>query len=219
MNITQWKTGPLLALGLAAILVAGSAVAIGYILTRGDDSAQAATYMGAVVTTPIDMPNAVLTDQDGKTFDLRKETEGYVALVYVGYTHCPDICPTHLAEMAAALDALPKDVTDHVKVVFITSDPERDTPEVLKNYLKSFDPTFIGLTGTREQTDQVQADLGIPVATREDLGDGNYAVNHAAYVIAYTKDQVAHTVYLAGMGRKEWENDLPLLVKKGFAPS
>ncbi len=218
MNITRWKAGPLLALGLAAVLVTVSAVAVGYMLTRGDDS-QPAKYLGAVVTNPIDMPDVVLTDQNGQSFDLKKETKGFVALVYVGYTHCPDICPTHLAEMNLALEDLPKDVSDNVKVVFITADPERDTPEVMKRYLNAFNPKFIGLTGTREQTDQVQADLGIPVAEREDLGDGNYAVGHAAYVIAYTKDQVAHTVYLGGMGHQEWENDLPLLVKKGFAPS
>lgn len=218
MNITRWKTGPLVALGVAAILVVASAVTIGYMLTRGDDS-KPAVYAGAIVTNPFDMPEEILTDQDGKTFDLRKETAGYVSLIYVGYTHCPDICPTHLAEMNAALENLPKDVTDKVKVIFITSDPERDTPAALKSYLGGFNPTFIGLTGTREQTDKVQADLGIPVSEREDLGDGNYAVNHAAFVIAYTKDQVAHTVYPSGMGRKEWLNDLPLLVKKGFAPS
>ena len=90
---------------------------------------------------------------------------------------------------------------------------------MLKDYLKTFDPNFIGLTGTREQTDTFQEDLGVSVATRTDLGGGNYAVNHAAYVIAFTKDEVAYTVYPAGMGIPEWLNDLPLLVKKGFKPA
>lgn len=219
MNISQWKPRSQIALGLAAVLVLISAVAIGYIATRSDDDSGPANYMGAIISNPIDMPNLVLTDQDGKTFDLQKETQGVVSLVYVGYTHCPDICPTHLAEMNAALRDLPRDVTDKVKVIFITSDPERDTPEVLKKYLAAFNPSFIGLTGTREQTDAAQEALGVPVAEREDLGDGNYAVNHAAYVIAYTKDHIAHTVYPGGMGRKEWINDLPLLVKRGFVPS
>ena len=219
MNISQWKPRSQIALGLAAVLVLISAVAIGYIATRGDDDSGPANYMGAIISNPVEMPNLVLTDQDGKTFDLQKETEGVVSLVYVGYTHCPDICPTHLAEMNAALRDLPKDVAEKVKVIFITSDPERDTPEVLKKYLSAFNPSFIGLTGTREQTDAAQEALGVPVAEREDLGVGNYAVNHAAYVIAYTKDHVAHTVYPSGMGRKEWINDLPLLVKRGFVPS
>ncbi|MBK7329581.1 MAG: SCO family protein [Dehalococcoidia bacterium] len=100
----------------------------------------------------------------------------------------------------------------------MTADPERDTPAVMKAYVDTFDPNFIGLTGTRAETDAFQETLGIPVASRTDLGGGNYAVNHAAYVIAFTKDQVAYTVYPSGMGMTEWLNDLPLLVSKGFAP-
>lgn len=211
LNITRWKSGPQLALGLAAVLVALSAIAIGYMLTRNDE--QPARYMGAITTSPIEMPGEVLTDQDGAAYDLRKETDGYVTLLYVGYTHCPDICPTHLAEIAAALRDLPESVTQQVKVVFITADPERDSSDVLKRYLKLFNPTFIGLTGTREQTDAVQADLGIPVADRTDLGDGNYTVNHAAYIIAFAKDQAAELFYPAGMGQKELVNDLPLMIK------
>lgn len=211
MNISHWKAGPRLALGLAVLLVALSAVAIGYLVLR-DDGTRPAQYMGARTTSPIQMPGELLIDQDGAAYDLRKETDGYVTLLYVGYTHCPDICPTHLAEMAAALRDLPESVTRQVKVVYITADPERDSSDVLKRYLKLFNPDFVGLTGTREQTDAVQADLGIPVAGRTDLGDGNYTVNHAAYIIAFTKSQVAELYYPAGMGQKELVNDLPLMI-------
>ena len=217
MNMKSWLSGPRLLFGLAAIIVLIVAGVAGYLVTRDDDE-EPADYVGAVINEPVSMPDAVLTDDDGKPFDLRKETDGFVTLLYVGYTHCPDICPTHLYEMSEAIKRLPEKTAEQVKVVFVTADPERDTPEVMKAYVDTFDPNFIGLTGTREETDAFQETLGIPVATRTDLGGGNYAVNHAAYVIAFTKDQVAYTVYPSGMGMKEWLNDLPLLVSKGYVP-
>ncbi len=183
--------------------------------TAGGD----AGYMGAIVTPPIEKPDAVLLDQDGQEWDLRKETEGYVTLLYVGYTHCPDICPTHLYNISEAIKQLDPKVAEKVKVVMATADPERDSPEALKKYLATFDPNFIGLTGTRELMDQFQVSLGLQPATRTDIGGGNYTVNHAAYVMAFTTDNTAYTVYPSGMGITEWVNDLPLLVEKGFDPS
>jgi len=216
LNLNSTRGKSVLALVAAGLVVAVAAGAFGFLALRGDDD-EPADYMGAVITSePVEMPAAVLTDQDGEPFDLRKETDGYVTLVFVGYTHCPDICPTHMLEISQAFKRLPKDVTDEVKVVFATADPERDTPEVLKDYLALFNPDFIGLTGTREETDAFQKSLGVPVATRTDIGGGNYTVNHAAYVIAFTKEQLAYTVYPGGMGLDEWMNDLPLLVERGF---
>lgn len=216
MNTAALTSKPRLLLGLGVIVVAIAAGLFGYLITREDEGP--VEYFGAVINDPVPMPDAILTDDDGKPFDLRKETEGYVTLLYVGYTHCPDICPTHLYEMSEAIKRLPEKTAEQVKVVFVTADPERDTPAVMKAYVDTFDPNFIGLTGTRAETDAFQETLGIPVASRTDLGGGNYAVNHAAYVIAFTKDQVAYTVYPSGMGMTEWLNDLPLLVSKGFAP-
>ncbi len=210
MTTARWRLAALLA-AAALLLPAFAACSNG-----NDDDLGDASYMGAIVTPPIEKPDAVLMDENGQPFDLRKETEGYVTLLYVGYTHCPDICPTHLYEISEALKKLDPDVRKEVKVVFATADPERDSPEQLKQYLDTFDPDFIGLTGTRDLMDQFQVALGLQPATRTDLGGGNYAVNHAAYVMAFTKDNYAYTVYPSGMGQKEWLNDLPLLVKKGF---
>ncbi len=210
MTTARWRLAALLA-AAALLLPAFAACSNG-----NDDDLGDASYMGAIVTPPIEKPDAVLMDENGQPFDLRKETEGYVTLLYVGYTHCPDICPTHLYEISEALKKLDPDIRKEVKVVFATADPERDSPEQLKQYLDTFDPDFIGLTGTRDLMDQFQVALGLQPATRTDLGGGNYAVNHAAYVMAFTKDNYAYTVYPSGMGQKEWLNDLPLLVKKGF---
>ena len=172
---------------------------------------------GAELTEPYTPAAIELIDTAGEPASLA-DVDSDLTLVFFGYTHCPDICPTHLYEMSEAIKRLPGKTAEQVKVVFVTADPERDTPAVMKAYVDTFDPNFIGLTGTRAETDAFQETLGIPVASRTDLGGGNYAVNHAAYVIAFTKDQVAYTVYPSGMGMTEWLNDLPLLVSKGFAP-
>lgn len=173
--------------------------------------------MGVKIKPPLAKPDVVLTDQDGEPFDLREETDGYLTLLYVGYTNCPDICPTHMADIAAALKTVPPEVRERVKVVFITSDPERDTPEVLKQYLGYFDPSFIGLTADQDTIDQVQLSLGMNPAGKQDLGGGNYAVAHAAYVIAFTpQENVAYTVYPYGVTREVWVNDITKLVREGF---
>jgi protein SCO1/2 len=173
-------------------------------------------YRGALVNPAIDKPDAVLTDTTGQPFDLQKETEGYLTLLYVGYTHCPDVCPTHLSDIATTLEGMPTDLAGKVKLVFVTADPDRDTPEVLGKYLALFNPDFV-LTGSAE-IDDLQRQSG-SAAQKQDLGGGNYSVSHAAYVMAFTPDNVAHIVYPFGVTHEDWANDLPLLAKEGWNPS
>lgn len=212
------RTVPLLGLVMLSALLATACGAFG-----GDDDdggngdATPGNYMGAKIMPPVSMPEAILLDEEGEEFDLQEETDGYVTLLYVGYTHCPDICPTHLHEIDVALKQMDPDVASKVKVIMATADPERDTPEQLKQYLETFNEDFIGLTGPRELMDQFQLALNLQPATRTDLGGGNYAVNHAAYVMAFTPDdRMAYLVYPSGMGMQEWLNDLPQLVEKGY---
>jgi len=90
-----------------------------------------------------------LTGQDGKPFQLSQD-RGHAVAVFFGYTHCPDVCPATLEHLAKARAALGND-RDNVRVVFITVDPRRDTPERMKRYLSKFDPSFVGMTGTESQ--------------------------------------------------------------------
>ena len=84
-----------------------------------------------VLDQPFAKPDLVLTDTHGKTFDLRKQTKGRPTLVYFGYTHCPDVCPLTMSNIAVAKQQLPKAEQDKLRVVFVTTDPERDTPAAL----------------------------------------------------------------------------------------
>jgi len=90
-----------------------------------------------------------LTDQNGQIFRLSQE-RGHAVALFFGYTHCPDVCPATLARLAAARASLGKDRND-IRVVFVTVDPRRDTPQRMKTYLATFDPSFVGVTGTERQ--------------------------------------------------------------------
>jgi len=186
----------------------------------GDDGDQASGgYRGALVTPPFEKPDFTLTDTAGKPYNIRKQTEGYLTLLYLGYTHCPDVCPTHMANIAEVLGKLQPDVRRKIKVIMVTADPARDTPDVLRKWLDLFDKSFIGLTGPEDTIVALQETLGIEPATKTDLGEGNYAVNHAAYVMAFTPDNLAHTVYPLGVTTDDWKRDLTKLAKEGWKPN
>jgi protein SCO1/2 len=153
-----------------------------------------------------------LTDTTETPFDFWKKTNGYVTLLFFGYTRCPDVCPLQMANIAVALKSMPSKVTDQIKVVFVTTDPGRDKPEILRSWLDHFDNRFIGLTGTEAAIDAAQHAAAIPAARKAPLNNGDYQVAHASFVIAYTKDNLAHVIYPGGVSQKDWGQDLPRLV-------
>lgn len=122
----------------------------------------------------------VLTSATGASFD-SKALLGHPHALFFGFTHCPDICPATLAEMTAFMAQLGPDA-DRLKVVFVSVDPERDTPAVLKEYLENFDRRIIGLTGATADIAKMTRGYGI-VAVRQDLGQGNYTMDHSAGVL------------------------------------
>jgi protein SCO1/2 len=170
------------------------------------------TYRGGIVTPPLPKPAFVLSDTSGVPFDFRNKTEGYVTLLFFGYASCPDQCPTHMANLGAALRKLPSAVRDRVKLVFVTTDPARDTAPVLRRWLDLFDSRFVGLTGTEAAINEVQRGAGVPLAQKAGPAGGNYAVAHANFVLAYTRDNLAHVIYPGGVSRDDWVHDLPLLI-------
>ncbi len=176
-------------------------------------------YRAGHVEPPFNKPDAVLIDTNGEPFDLRAETDGRIVLLYIGYTHCPDICPLHMADIAEALDSLPPEQAEQVMVVFVTADPDRDTPEVIRAWLDHFDTDFIGLTGTEEQIAAFHQQLSMPAPQKTDLGNGNYAVSHSAFVFAYTPDNVAHLVFPSGFKIEDWKHDLEKLTTEGWKES
>src|SRR5258708_23580035 len=109
--------------------------------------AQEASYRGGLVTPPLPKPKFVLSDTSGAPFQFWPRTQGYVTLLFFGYTYCPDQCPMHMAALRAALKRMPAALADQVKLVFVTTDPMRDTPAVLRQWLHLFARRFLRLPG------------------------------------------------------------------------
>jgi protein SCO1 len=179
----------------------------------------APAYRGGLVTPPLPKPRFTLTDTSGAPFDFWAKTQGTVTLLFFGYTRCPDECPLHMANVAKGLQQLPQGLGDQVKFVFVTTDPARDSPKALRTWLDSFDKRFIGLTGSEAAIEAAQKTAGVPPASKTMRpGSGvDYAVGHANFVLAYTKDNLAHVIYPGGITRQDWAHDLPQLVKEAWS--
>jgi protein SCO1/2 len=177
----------------------------------------AAAYHGGFVTPPLPKQKFILTDTSGAPFDFWSETQSYVALLFFGYTHCPDECPLHMANIASSLQQLPTEVGKQVKVVFVTTDPARDSAPLLRAWLDNFDTRFIGLTGSEAAIAAAERAAFLPPASRTAQTDQDYGVNHAAFVLAYTKDNLAHVIYPGGVTAEDWAQDLRLLVTEAWS--
>jgi protein SCO1/2 len=176
------------------------------------------TYRGGLISPPQPKPEFTLTDTSGAAFDFKAKTQGYVTLLFFGYTHCPDLCPLQMYMIAQAMKDMPAAEQNEFRVVFVTTDPDRDTPAVLRAFLNRFDRRFIGLTGSQQAIDAAQIAAKLPPAKKSAVrADGAYEVGHAAFVFAYTKDNLAHLVYPGGLTPKDWSHDLPYLAGETWA--
>jgi protein SCO1/2 len=126
-----------------------------------------------------------LTDQNGKAVT-DKSLKGKPTLIFFGYTHCPDVCPTSLFEISEVLRAMGKDA-DRVNAVFISVDPERDTPATMKDYLSSFDPHLEGLSGDPAETAKVITSYRV-YAKKVPTKDGDYTMDHTALIYLMDRD-------------------------------
>lgn len=180
--------------------------------THGSGPAKAST----VLDHPFAKPELVLTDTHGQKFDLRKETDGRLTLLYFGYTHCPDACPLTVSNLAIAYKKLPKAQQDKLLVVFVATDPERDTPEELAKWLPSAGhPDFIGLSGDFKTVQAAARSVGVGVEPPAKDKDGTVMATHGKTVLAFSpKDDKAHVIYSGQEATAEdYAKDLPKLLK------
>jgi protein SCO1/2 len=203
---------------LAAVMAALTALLSGCGGSASSGSPGTYKWTGAQLVHPLAKPEFTLTDQRGQPYDFGKETAGKVALVYFGYTHCPDICPENLSMLAIALKQMPQSARSNVVVLFVTTDPARDTPAVLGTYLSQYNPAFVGLTGTKAAVDLAQAEAQVTIASPEPATPGaTYYVDHAAQIIAYTPDNQAHIAFFQGMPSTGVAHDLTRLATQGYS--
>jgi protein SCO1 len=166
------------------------------------------TYRGLELQPAQPRPTFTLTDTAGKPYDFAARTRGVPTLLYFGYTHCPDVCPTAMADTAIALRAVPAALRDKVQVVFVTTDPARDTGKVIAAWLRNFDTDlpvkFVGLTGTPAQVEAAQAAAKVEVAS-----DGGQT--HSAEQLLYGSDDYARVAFVAGSSPDDLSHDLPIV--------
>lgn len=180
-------------LALLAILAVIAGAAIYWATNRTD----AYEFNGGEISPAAEAPPLNLTDVNGDPFTLDQEA-GKVALVYFGYTTCPDVCPTTLIDLSTVKGELGETAAD-VDFIMVTFDPERDTQERMKEYLNFFDPEFIGLVGDNEQTEQFLKDYGVTIKRTEYPNSSTgYLIDHTALIYVIDKDGNLRMTYPYG---------------------
>jgi protein SCO1/2 len=184
--------GRFLTVIVAGFLIGALAGAAALIVTRAPTGAEVATTGTALIGGPF-----TLVGRDGKPVTDRAFRGKYM-LVFFGFTHCPDICPAELQVMAAALDELGPKANDIIPI-FITLDPERDTPPVVTGYVMNFSPRFVGLTGSPEQIAEAAKAYRVTYSKFQEEGakPDDYTIDHSALVFLMGKDgeYLAHFAY------------------------
>ena len=151
-----------------------------------------------------------LSDFNGQARKLA-DFRGKAVVVFFGYTHCPDVCPTTMSELASAMKKLGAEA-DKVQVLFVTADPERDTPEILKQYVTAFDPRFLGLRGTSEQTAQAAKDFKVLI--QKNPGNAaSYTVDHSSGTYLYDPQGRLRVYVSYGQGADVFAHDIAALLK------
>jgi len=160
------------------------------------DAARSA-WKGTPITDPYPLPDQEFTDTEGESFVPSGDADAPVTLVFFGYTRCPDICNVVLANIAAALRGATPEVRDATELVFVSTDPARDTPAVVREYLDRFDPSYAGLVAPVATVEQAARALYISYE-RPDGTTGGYEVEHGAYT----------TAFVGGEARVVWAEDV-----------
>jgi protein SCO1/2 len=172
-----------------------------------------AEFAGEELVPPSPAPDFTLNTPDGSEFRLSRH-RGQVVLLSFGYTFCPDVCPTTLVELSQVRARL-GDAAKRVRVVFITLDPERDTPERLRLYTTAFDPTFIGLTGSGEQLAQVRKAYGVVAEKQVVAGTAAaYLIAHSAYTYVIDTEGQLRLLFPFGLSIEEMADDIKQLLRR-----
>jgi protein SCO1 len=173
-------------------------------------------WRGLSLERPREMPEVTLLDTDREPFDLAADTAGTPTLLFFGYASCPDICPIHLRTLADAMSKANVS-TQQVQVVFVSVDPDRDTPERIEGYLQDLRATsFVGLHGDLDTVEEALRALDLPgpvVEGPDPRGEGDL-IGHPAQVIGFDAEGNALRVWPFGARRSDWVADLPRIVEE-----
>lgn len=190
----------------------GLLVLIGVVIAGASFFPKTDTFRGTLYDPALPAPEIVLSQGNESSFQL-SEMRGKVVLLFFGYTSCPDVCPTTLSEMKQVMADLGVDA-DQVQVVFVTVDPERDTPQKLQEYLSIFNPAFIGLSDSMDKMEKTWSDYGVyrEIEQLPNSASG-YLVTHSARVYLIDGDGNLRLSYSYGTPKDDFVHDLKILLK------
>ena len=195
----------LLVLGACGSSESSTGAAVTGVTNLNDDG-----YQGVLLDKPYTVPDVTLTDTAGKPFDLA--TQAKRTLVFFGYTNCPDICSTVMSTIASAMAKLSDAERAELQVVFVTTDPQRDTREVIRSYVDRFDPSFKGATGSIDDIDALGTPMDIYVKKGQKLPSGGYEVDHSTVVISVEKGR-GDLLWTGSTSPAEMSSDLTKILK------
>lgn len=204
--------GRTLILSVVGVLIAiVIGVLAGSYLTENNDQSQAIREAGIIILPKSrELPTVQLTSTAGEQVQTQKLTKKW-SLVFFGYTFCPDICPTTLAELRQLKKLLPEEAQENLQVLMVSVDPNRDTPEQLKLYLQYFDPEFIGLTGVLPDIQTLSNALSIPFIPG-DTSKPRYTVDHSGNLAIISPDGRQHGFIRAPLDVKKIAEQLPNVI-------
>ena len=226
-----------------ALLAAGlfaSGCAAGQSAAPPEPAAAVAAFHGVEPLPVRARPEFVLRDTSGAAYDFAAKTGGQPTLLYFGYTNCPDECPTAMADIATALRSTPVALRNQTRVVFITTDPDRDSATVLRRFLDQWSTEYVGLRGSQAEVDAAQRAVGIDparkgaeletlpgrpdehvhaagTAAHQHFGPLGYGVAHANVIFGYDTSDRLPVLYPGGVRPSDIAADLPLLASGDFS--
>jgi protein SCO1/2 len=188
-----------------AVIAVVLGLAVGYFFFRPH------TFHGTVIQSPEASFDFTLTSSSGDVS--LSDYRGKLVLIYFGYTFCPDICPATLANVGQALRDLGTQADD-IQVIMVSLDPERDTPEKLSEYVNQFHPSMIGITGTKEQLDEVASLYGIFYQKNEGSDATSYLIDHTATLLVLDREGYLKLVFPFGVTSQEIADDLKYMLRQ-----
>jgi protein SCO1/2 len=197
---------------LIVAFILGGAIAAGLGVALSLRDAQGVPNAATIVPAGDALPEFSLLDQEGNAVD-RGLFEGQWDLVFFGFTNCPDICPTTLqmlAQVRKRLDAA--GVMPVPRIVLVSVDPERDTPEALARYTSAFGENIVGITGDIAEIEKLTRSLGIYFASTEPADDGSYSVDHSAVVLVLNPNGRFRALFSGQHRVEDFVHDLPIIL-------
>ncbi|HWI41979.1 MAG TPA: SCO family protein [Nocardioides sp.] len=192
-----------------------AAVALVLALVASACSGDSGKFAGTRLQKPYQVPDIALTDTGGDPYSLVRDADKALTLVFFGYTHCPDYCPLVMNNIAAAMNRLDEADRKDVDVVFVTTDPERDTRVALRRYLDRYDKSFIGLTGPLPRIIELGEPLAIYVNDGKRLPTGGYDLGgHSTFTLAIDDHDRAVTLWSQETSSTEFAADIHTLLNE-----